>query len=314
MPACTNSIAAIIGQAMVLEDVQFLSDMAPAILAGVPGEQVCGQDAECWNSLLLRTLTSRYIEAAYAAYPGPRPALQVIGAMATVFDEPAVAQACHNAGVIAWEMALQFSIKGTAIDGFALHSPANLRVRDFEGKESRFNRDGSITQDIPGSLARRDGESQHIYLPGEKTALVEFEGTASGDLDLQSLHNTGQVVRDMSFEAVPVENQTRGNLNLDSDPPLLEVQAADRGQLASIMPSDYQEFAIQASVAPATATPSVTPTSTPTSTPTPTWQALLQPEYLFGMLVICGGGLLIGIFAAILAAVLYPKKPGKPKK
>lgn len=313
-PACNAYIAEVIGQAMGLPDVQFLVDMAPAILAGVPGDQVCGQDAGCWNTLLLETLTSQYIEAAYAAAPGPRPAIQVIGAMARLFDEPVARETCLNPGVIATEMALQFSIKGTAVNGFAMHSPANLRVRDFEGKESGFNRDGSSTQDIPGSLARREGESQYIYLPGENTALVEFEGTASGQVELEAIYNTEQTVREYSFDSVPVENQSKGNLNFTSSPPSLEVESADRGQLASYPPASFQEFPIQASVAPPTATATAAPSATPIPTPAPAWQALLEPEFLTGALFICGIGLIIGIFAAILAVVLYPGKRGTKKR
>lgn len=314
VPACSAYIAEIVGQAMGLSDVQFLVDAAPEILSGVPGEQVCGQDAACWNTLLLETLTSRFIEAAYISDPGPRPAVQVIGAMARLFDEPVARVSCQNPGVIATEMALQFSIKGTAVDGYALHSPANLRVRDFEGKEAGFNRDGSSSQDIPGSLARREGESQYIYLPGEKTAVVEFEGTDTGQVDMDAVYSTEQVVREVSFEAVPVENQSRGNLNFTSNPPSLEVQAADRGQLASLPPAQFQEHPIQASVAPATATPTATPTPNPTATPTPSWQALLEPEFLTGVLLICGTGLLVGIFAAVLAAMLYRGKRGARKR
>ncbi len=313
-PVCTAYIAEIVGQAMSLPETQFLIDLAPSLLAGVPGEQSCGQDAECWNTLLLQTLTRGYIQAGFDSYPGLRPAVQVIVAMARLFDEPTAQAECLNPGVIAWEMALQFSIKGSAIDGYAMHSPANIRVRDFENKESGFKNDGSIQQDIPGSLARRQGESQYIFLPSERVYVVEIEGSASGEIDTDALHNTEKVVKDMSFDGVPVDSQTRGSLSLEKDPPMLDIKAGEGGQLASIPPTYYQEYQIQASVAPVTATPTVSPTFTPTPTPAPAWQAIMAPQMLLGSLVICVVGFVIGIFSVLLVQVLLPGRRSKSKQ
>jgi hypothetical protein len=289
---------------MGLADYQFLIDLAPSILAGVPGEQSCGQDAGCWNTLLLQTLTRGYIQAGYSSYPGLRPAVQVISAMSRLFDEPTAQDSCHNPGVIAWEMALQFSIKGSAIDAYALHSPANIRVRDFENKESGFKNDGSIQQDIPGSLARRQGESQYIFLPSERVYVVEVEGTALGEIDSDALHNTEKVVKDMSFDGVSVDSQTSGSLNLDSDPPVLEIKAGEGGQLASIPPTYYQEYQIEASVAPVTASPTVTPSFTPT--PTLASEVFSKPQLLAGSFVICVVGFVIGVLSVLLFLALFP--------
>ncbi|OGO33904.1 MAG: hypothetical protein A2Z16_07400 [Chloroflexi bacterium RBG_16_54_18] len=313
-PTCTAYVAEVVGQAMRLPETQFLIDLAPSILASVPGEQTCGQDAGCWNTLLLQTLTREYIQAGHAFNPGLRPAVLVINAMARLFDEPTAQVSCHNPGVIAWEMALQFSIKGSAIDAYALHSPANLRVRDFENKESGFKNDGSIQQDIPGSLARRQGESQYIFLPSERVYVVDMEGTADGEMDSDALHNTETVVKDMSFDGVPVNSQTRGNLNLDLDPPVLEIKAGEGGQLASIPPTYYQEYQIQASVAPVTASPTVTPTVIPTPTPTPAWQVILAPQMLLGSLVVCVVGFVIGIFSVLLVQALLPGRKSRSKE
>lgn len=307
-PACTDYVAGIIGQAMELTNVQFLTQQAPKILAGVEGEQVCGQDAACWNRLLLENLTRGFVESAFQANPGLRPPVQVIAAMARLFDEPQATTLCLQPAVVAWEMALQFSIRGSGIDGFSLHSPAHLRVRDFEGKESAFRADGRISQDIPGSLARKAAGTEYIFLPSKKTSSVEVEGTADGEVTLDAVQNTQQAVRKMTYSQVPVTSTAKGSLKLDRQPPQLEIQAMPQGQLASFDPTSYQEFAIQASVAPVTATPVFTATYTPAPSPTAAWQEYRNPPILIGAVVVCIVGFVAGIIASILMQVLFGRK------
>lgn len=265
---CISDTAQVVAQAMGFPKYEFLIDQAPEMLEEAPGEEVCGTDATCLQTVQLKTLMTGMVEASFEASPGPRPIGQVMGAIATIMDSSAIDASCSQQGVLAVEMAKQFSIKGMAINSYAMHSPADFRVRDFENKDSGFFKSGEVKQDIPLSVTRREGESEYVFVPASSVAAVEFEGNSEGAMTFEAVRNAGNVVQEIAYDQVPVDAQTKGNLNTSAGAqPKLDITASSSGQLASLDPTRFEEFAIVASVAPVTATPTLSPTPVATATP-----------------------------------------------
>jgi hypothetical protein len=300
---CISYTARIVGQAFNFPKVQFLADKSGEILAQAPGADVCGDDSLCLQNVQLKTLFNGMINTSFEVSPGVRPVGQVMGAISKLFDDPDAQRLCTLPGTGAWELALQFSIKGTAIDAFALHSPARLRVIDKDGKTSGFDRDGKAKNEIPDASVKVLGDSQYIFVPGGQVDKVEIEGVGEGVMTFEAIRNTGSKVQDMGFDSVPVDGQTNATLNTSGSSPYLEIQAGSSGQLASSNPTRFQEYDIEASVAPASATPNPTETSTPTSTPKPSGLNLdSNTQLLIGIILV----VVVVIFLGLIAlAVIY---------
>lgn len=299
---CISNTAEVVAQAMGFPKYQFLIDQADDILQEAPGEEVCGTDPTCLLTVQLKTLVAGMVETSFEASPGPRPVGQIMGAIATTMDSSEMDASCSLQGVMGVEMAKQFSIKGMAINSYAMHSPADFRVRDFENKDSGFFKSGEVKQDIPLSVTRREGESEYVFVPSSSVAAVEFEGNSEGAMTFEAVRNAGAVVQEIGYDQVPVDAQTKGNLNVSAaTQPKLEITASSSGQLASLDPTRYEEFAIVASVAPVTATP--TGTSTPTVTPTPEGFQLPGDSQLWvGLILIaCVGAFL----ALVVIGLIY---------
>lgn len=299
---CINQTAQVVAQAMGFPKFQFLIDQAPGILKEAPGAEVCGDDPVCLKMAKLKTLMAGMVGAGFEASPGQRPIGQVMGAIASLMDRSAIGTACQMQGVMAVEMAKQFSIKGMAIDVYVVHSPVRMRVRDFENKESGFYKSGEVKQDIPLSVTRSKDDGEYVFLPSSSVAAVEFEGIADGAMTFEAVRNSGAVVQEIGYDQVPVEAATRGNLDVAAAArPQLRITASSSGQLASIDPTRYEEFAIVASVAPSTATP--TATETATLTPTPAGFQLNADSRLWVglILIVCVGALL----ALLLVGLIY---------
>ena len=293
---CISQTAKIVAQAMGFSKYQFLIDQAPGMLAQAPGAEVCGDDPTCLQTVQLKTLMAGMVETSFEASPGQRPIGQIMGAIATLMDSSAVDTACTQQGVMAVEMAKQFSIKGMAINAYAMHSPADFRVRDFENKDSGFFKSGEVKQDIPLSVTRTEGESEYVFVPSSSVNAVEFEGKSEGAMTFEAVRNAGNVVQEVGFDQVPVDAATKGNLNVSGAArPKLDITASSSGQLASLDPTRYEEFAIVASVAPVTATPTIT--MTPTLTPTPEGFKLGGDSQLWVGLILIA---CVGAFLALL--------------
>jgi hypothetical protein len=309
---CQVYSAQAVGQALGLSDVNFLINRAPDSLNSVNAQATCGQDGECAHSLLLHTLFRDLVETGFEASPGERPPAQVLGTIGRILDDPAGESACGDLGAAAWELALRFSIHAVSVDGFAMHSPASIRVTDRQGRISGFGADGSRKQEIADSVVTEKAGVQYIFVPGGSEAGVDAQGISEGEMTMDAIRSTVDKVQDMSFEKVPVNGSTQATLNLSGHVPYLQVQEGITGQLASVDPTRFQEYPIIASAIPPTETSTLVPTETVTPIPTSTpglIDQLMDPQLLSGVFVICGVSIILMAVMVGLIFAFYPRKP-----
>lgn len=101
---------------------------------------------------------------------------------------------------------------------FFLHSPLTLQITDTaSGSVTGLATDGSVTEDIAGSIYGEFGEVKYITVPAGSGYKLSLQGQASGTFSLDMQESSGGVVTASSTIAnVPVATSTLASLTISS--------------------------------------------------------------------------------------------------
>jgi hypothetical protein len=307
LPAgCVDTSLAIFAEGLGITDLPPLRQEAGRILSVARGQVACAPgDTECWREALLKALYSDLVRFTVRSNDKTYPVEQVIPLLVRLLSDPGMQPSCGDMRSAVWETTLTFALNGTPVDAFALHSPARVRVRDRDGRESGFQKGGSVVENIPNSRAVVQDESQFVFTPGNEVGEVVVEGEGEGEFTLELIHSVENAVEQSSFENIPVTGQSQSSITLTGDQPSLLHDLHGDGQMQSIPPTFFQRLALEVSAMP---TPTFTPTTTPTATPEPL-EILLENVPLWVILLI-GAGVVVSLclVGIVFLIVLYMRR------
>ena len=105
---------------------------------------------------------------------------------------------------------------GTYVKGQTC-SPVTMQVISSTGSTTGFNSDGDLLINIPNSDFLRFPENEVVVLGGDDTYSVNLKATANGTFTLTfELGNSQAVLEQKIFRDVPITDQSRANLSIDS--------------------------------------------------------------------------------------------------
>ena len=262
---CVDYLGITVAGGLGISDFQSLINEANQAMEAAKASAACTDEA-CWQKALAEALFKGMARASVRFSTISFPPDKLMPVIANLITDPQRAQACGKLEISAWEMAKQFSLFGSPIDAFAVHSPAKLLLKDKNGKRTGFLPDGTKLEEIPNSRAVVGESTEYVFAPGGSWETAELKGTADGNVTLEVIENSSAAVAEYSFANIPVTGQTNASLVAGQSSPLFVVDMRGDGQASSYPPSDFESTPREAGWLP-TATPVVADlTQTPTAT------------------------------------------------
>jgi hypothetical protein len=298
---CVDYLARTVSAALSIANPQALSAEASLQMCAATGCTKC-QEEGCFAQELNKAAVKGVVRAAVLPLPAAYLPSQVIPLITYILTDPLSAQMCGDPFVTAWEMARQFSLYGTPVDAFALHSPGWMSVKDEKGRRTGFQEMGEVVKEIPESSAVLAGETQVVLVPGGDWGSLDIDGNGDGNATVNVVENSSSSVKDYSFENVPLSSQSKSSLSAGSPSPLLVHDQQGNGQSVSFPPTSFEDTPRAAESRPTITPPVATAAAGVAATNAPAATSAIPgvPAEVISwalLAAICSGGLALFAFA-----------------
>jgi hypothetical protein len=261
------------------QDIETMQQNLQAYAGGDVATRQCGVDSACRIGAVAQQLGVQL---------GPRlnwggvTTGQTIAWLAGLLADPATTEACPSIDVVAPSLAVGLNQQGYGIDLAAIQEGCNLLAVDDQDRRVGFEA-GSAVEQAPEAKAVAAPLGQYLLLPYGGASQLNILCTNSDYVNLQLTQRDATGIHLYTFSRLPVQNSTRGEIDLSTSPLVMSLDARGDGNLQERKPDrNLLHPALVALIVPATPTvtpapPTETPSasSTPVATPTPT--ATLEP-------------------------------------
>ena len=253
------------------QDLETMLQNLSAYAGGEVATQQCGVDSACRIGAVAQQLGVQL---------GPRlnwageTTEQVIAWLAGLLSDPATAEACPSMDIVAPSLVVGLNQQGYGIDLASMQDGCELLANDDQGRKVGFEA-GSTLEQVPEAKAAAAPLGQYLLLPTDGASQLRFACTRSDYVDLQLVQRDATDIHLYTFARLPVQNNTRGEIDLSASPLILSLDARGDGSLKVLEPDRSRlQPALVALLAGSTptgtpATPAAAGSPTPEATPTP---------------------------------------------
>jgi hypothetical protein len=254
------------------EDLETMLQNLQAYAGGDVATRQCGVDSACRIGAVAQQLGVQL---------GPRlrwgnvDTGQAINWMADLLSNPATTEACPSVEIVAPSLVIGLNQQGYGIDLAAVHDGCDLLAIDGQSRKTGFE-DGSAVEQIPEAKAAAAPQGKYLLLPASSAANITLACTQSESVDLQLVQRDAAGIHQFTFERIPVQNGTLGQVDPSNTPLVMSLDARGDGNLQERMPdrSLLHPALVAVLVSPTPtgtpAPPTATASPAPETTPTPT--------------------------------------------